>query len=154
MKLLKILALPRFVMALAITLVFGTLAIADHHEGVLNANTASAEQIAALPHMDETMAAVVIKNRPFASIGDMNNVLGADLSEEELEELYGRLFVPINLNSAAESDILLIPGVGKRMAHEFEEYRPYTSMEQFRREIGKYVDDEEVARLEQYVTLD
>ena len=40
------------------------------------------------------------------------------------------------------------------MAHEFEEYRPYTSMEQFRREIGKYVDDDEVARLDQYVTLD
>jgi hypothetical protein len=40
------------------------------------------------------------------------------------------------------------------MAHEFEEYRPYSSIEQFRREIGKYVDEAEVARLEQYVTLD
>lgn len=144
----------RYLMAAAIGILLSNFAVADQHEGVLDANTASAEQIAALPHMDETMAAVVIKNRPFASIGDMNNVLGADLSEEELEELYGRLFVPINLNSAPESDILLIPGVGKRMAHEFEEYRPYTSMEQFRREIGKYVDEDEVARLEQYVTLE
>ncbi len=41
-----------------------------------------------------------------------------------------------------------------KMVHEFEEYRPYSSMEQFRREIGKYVDDDEVARLESYVTLD
>ena len=48
---------------------------------------------------------------------------------------------------------LLIPGVGPRMRHEFEEYRPYTSMEQFRREIGKYVDKNEVARLEQYVMI-
>jgi hypothetical protein len=40
------------------------------------------------------------------------------------------------------------------MAHEFEEYRPYANIEQFRREIGKYVDEKEVARLEQYVTLD
>jgi hypothetical protein len=39
------------------------------------------------------------------------------------------------------------------MRHEFEEYRPYTGMEQFRREIGKYVDDEEVARLERYVMI-
>ena len=143
--------------ALTLTLfltVLGAAVQADHHEGLLDANTASAEQIAALPHMDETLAAVVTGNRPFVSIGELNNLLGADLSEEELEELYGRLFVPINLNEAAESDILLIPGVGKRMAHEFEEYRPYTSMEQFRREIGKYVDEAEVARLEQYVTLD
>ena len=39
------------------------------------------------------------------------------------------------------------------MAHEFEEYRPYTSMEQFRREIGKYVNEDEVARLERYVEI-
>ena len=50
-------------------------------------------------------------------------------------------------------EILLIPGVGDRMAHEFEEYRPYDGIERFRREIGKYVDANEVARLEQYVTI-
>ena len=40
------------------------------------------------------------------------------------------------------------------MAHEFEEYRPYKSMAQWRREIGKYVDDDELARLERYVFLE
>jgi hypothetical protein len=39
------------------------------------------------------------------------------------------------------------------MLHEFKEYRPYKTMDQFRREIGKYVDKKEVARLERYVTL-
>jgi hypothetical protein len=39
------------------------------------------------------------------------------------------------------------------MLREFKEYRPYKTMEQFRREIGKYVDEKEVARLERYVTL-
>jgi hypothetical protein len=39
------------------------------------------------------------------------------------------------------------------MLHEFKEYRPYKSIEQFRREIGKYVDKTELARLERYVTL-
>jgi predicted DNA-binding helix-hairpin-helix protein len=104
--------------------------------------------------MDETLAQAVVDNRPFISIGILDELLSADLGEDELEELYGTLFVPISLNSAARSDILLIPGVGDKMAHEFEEYRPYSSMEQFRREMGKYVDAEEVARLEQYVTLD
>ena len=54
---------------------------------------------------------------------------------------------------AAERGILLIPGVGNRMHHEFEEYRPYQSIEKFRREIGKYVKPDEVARLERYVTI-
>ena len=104
--------------------------------------------------MDEMLAAVVVNNRPYVTIGELHHLLSSDLDNEQLEELYGRLFVPINLNDAKRSDILLIPGVGGRMAHEFEEYRPYSNIEQFRREIGKYVDEAEVARLEEYVTLD
>ena len=39
------------------------------------------------------------------------------------------------------------------MPHELKEYRPYQNIAQFRREIGKYMSDEEVARLERYVTV-
>ena len=61
--------------------------------------------------------------------------------------------VPININTATDAEILAIPGMGPRMLREFKEYRPYTSIEQFRREIGKYVDKKEVARLEQYIVI-
>ena len=37
------------------------------------------------------------------------------------------------------------------MVHEFEEYRPYVSVQQFRREIGKYVDESQVAASEKYI---
>jgi len=121
---------------------------------VLDANTATAEDMSVLPHMDDVLAGVVVNNRPYVNIGELNHLLSSDLDDDQLEALYGRLFVAINLNDAKRSDILLIPGLGKRMAHEFEEYRPYSNIEQFRREIGKYVDEQEVARLEQYVTLD
>lgn len=119
---------------------------------LLDANAASEDALAAAA--DAGTAASIVAARPFSTIGELNTLLSASMSEDELETLYGKLFVPINLNTASEADILLIPGVGRKMAHEFEEYRPYSSMEQFRREIGKYVDDEEVARLEMYVTLD
>jgi DNA uptake protein ComE-like DNA-binding protein len=65
----------------------------------------------------------------------------------------GTAIVPININTATDAEILRIPGVGPRMLREFKEYRPYTSMDQFRREIGKYVDKAEVARLEQYIVI-
>ena len=61
--------------------------------------------------------------------------------------------VPININTATDAEILAIPGMGPRMLREFKEYRPYTSIEQFRREIGKYVDKAEVARLEKYIVI-
>lgn len=67
--------------------------------------------------------------------------------------LYAKLFVPIDLDTASREEILLVPRVGPRMAHEFEEYRPYRALAQFRREIAEYVDDDELARLERYVTL-
>jgi DNA uptake protein ComE-like DNA-binding protein len=83
----------------------------------------------------------------------VDRALASHLTEAERDSLYTRLWKPIDLNSASAEEIMLIPGVGNRMRHEFEEYRPYTSMEQFRREIGKYVDEAEVARLERYVTI-
>jgi DNA uptake protein ComE-like DNA-binding protein len=61
--------------------------------------------------------------------------------------------VPVNINTATDAEILKIPGVGPRMLREFKEYRPWTSLAQFRREIGKYVDKAEVARLEKYIVI-
>jgi DNA uptake protein ComE-like DNA-binding protein len=58
----------------------------------------------------------------------------------------------VNLNTASGDDfIAVIPGLGNRMVREFMEYRPYISIQQFRQEIGKYVDDTQVAEYEKYV---
>jgi DNA uptake protein ComE-like DNA-binding protein len=58
----------------------------------------------------------------------------------------------LNLNTATGEEFLAaIPGLGKRMVHEFEEYRPYRSVQQFRREMGKYVSAEQIAGYEKYV---
>ena len=58
----------------------------------------------------------------------------------------------LNLNTASANDFLAnIPGMGNRMVHEFEEYRPYRSVQQFRREMGKYVKPEQIAEYEKYV---
>jgi len=60
--------------------------------------------------------------------------------------------VKINLNTATSEELLAtIPGFGNRMVREFKEYRPYISIQQFRQEIGKYVDDVQVADYEKYV---
>ena len=57
----------------------------------------------------------------------------------------------LNLNTATREQFLTVPGVGDRMVREFLEYRPYRSLQQFRREIGKYVSPEQVAAYERYV---
>jgi DNA uptake protein ComE-like DNA-binding protein len=58
----------------------------------------------------------------------------------------------LNLNTVTEDQLMsTIPSFSSRMVHEFMEYRPYISIQQFRKEIGKYVDADQVAMYEQYV---
>jgi DNA uptake protein ComE-like DNA-binding protein len=121
------------------------------NNGVLNPNLAGEKELLALPHLNAKLTKLIVDKRPFLRISELHALLKDSLKAEQLTELHAKLFVPLNLNTATREEILLVPGVGKRMAHEFEEYRPYRAMAQFRREIGKYVDAKEVARLEQYV---
>ena len=60
--------------------------------------------------------------------------------------------VKLNLNTLTGDELTAtIPGFPNRMIREFLEYRPYASIQQFRREIGKYVGDTQVAEYEEYV---
>jgi DNA uptake protein ComE-like DNA-binding protein len=122
-------------------------------QGLAEPNTATEEALLALPHMNASLVKGLLERRPFLSMTELNAFLSASLSKEQLAELYGKMFLHLNLNTATRDELLLIPGMGNRMVREFFEYRPYKSLAQFRKEIGKYVDEKEVARLEQYVFI-
>ena len=124
-----------------------------NNEHVANPNIADSKVLTTLPVLNQDIVAKIEAARPMANTAELGAAIGDSLTEQQKTELYTQLFVPINLNTANRDEIMLVPGMSKKMAHEFEEYRPYTSLEQFRREIGKYVDETEVARLEQYVFI-
>jgi len=129
-----------------------TAQVGRNQGGVLDPNVATEQQLTALPGMNATIVKSVIDQRPFLGMLELDSLLGKSLTREQRTALYSTLFIAINLNTASRNEILLVPGVGNRMAHEFEEYRPYTGgLPQFRKEIGKYVTAAEVARFEQYV---
>ena len=142
-------------LALALT-VAGAANIAHAQVGkpvtIVDANLVTEANLAKLPHMNAALAKAVLAKRPFKSIKDLDTALSS-LTKEQRTELYGKLFVPINLNTATDEEILLIPGLGNRMLREFKEYRPYESLAKFHREIAKYVNETELARLEQYVSV-
>jgi DNA uptake protein ComE-like DNA-binding protein len=122
--------------------------------GVVDANTAPEKDLSTMPHMTPAIVKGLLEKRPFASITDLNAyLLGQKLTQEQANEFYGKAFVHINLNTATAQEILLVPGAGKRMAHEFEEYRPWKSYAQFDKEIGKYVGAEKTAQLAQYTFI-
>lgn len=128
-----------------------TLAQVGRQPGMVDPNLATEKELLALPGLTPVIVKGILEKRPFLKITDLEAFLGQSLTPEQRTELYRKLFIHINLNTASREEILLIPGVGNRMLHEFQEYRPYKALAQFRREIGKYVDDKELARLEGYV---
>ena len=147
--------IPTRILAVASTLVLPVLiATAAVQGALLDPNTATRDQLVGVPGVAGHVADAIIAGRPYADMRAVNKVLVAHVPDSLARKtIYGKVWKPIDLNTATDEEILLIPGVGRRMLHEFKEYRPYKIMDQFRREIGKYVDKDEVARLERYVTI-
>ncbi|MFB0612445.1 hypothetical protein [Aurantiacibacter poecillastricola] len=121
-------------------------------ETVTDASTATAAELETAGASPE-LAAAIVAAQPFADATELQAVMLEYVSEDEAEDIRRDIFVPIDLNSASNDAIALIPGMSDRMIGEFLEYRPYENMDEFNREIGKYVDEAEVARLRRYVTL-
>ena len=145
--------LPAAVVAMALLAVPVTAQVGKS-QGVVDVNTASEADLTKMPHLTPAIAKAMAGKRPFMSILELNTfLLSQGLSQQQANELYGKAFVHINLNTASSEEIMLVPGAGKRMAHEFDEYRPWRSYAQFDKEIGKYVNAEQVARLAQYTFI-
>lgn len=118
-----------------------------------NLNTTAEADFKMIPGVGDRMAHEFEEYRPYLSVKQFEREIGKYVDEDEVARYLNYVFVPVELNSASEDDIKALPGVGNRMAHEFEEYRPYKNMDQFRKEIGKYVDEAELKRLERFVYL-
>ena len=119
----------------------------------INLNTATAEEIMLIPGAGKKMAHEFEEYRPWKSFAQFDKEIGKYVDAAQVARLKQYCFIPIDLNTGSDADILSIPGMGPRMLREFKEYRPYKAMEQFRKEIVKYVSAKEVARLERYVTI-
>jgi DNA uptake protein ComE-like DNA-binding protein len=122
--------------------------------GVVDANTVPEKDLLGMPHMTPAIVKGLIEKRPFTAITELNAyLLSQKLTPEQAMAFYEKAFVHINLNTATPEEILLVPGAGKRMVHEFAEYRPWKSYAQFAKEIGKYVGAEKTAQLAQYTFI-
>ena len=119
----------------------------------VNLNTGTRDDILLIPGAGTRMAREFDEYRPWRNWAHFDKEIGKYVPQNEVDRLKQYAFIPINLNTATDDVFLTIPGVGARMVHEFKEYRPWTSQAQFQKEIGKYVDQREVARLWRYFVI-
>jgi DNA uptake protein ComE-like DNA-binding protein len=119
----------------------------------LNLNTATRDEILLVPGIAQKMAHEFDEYRPWKTWAQFDKEIGKYVGKAETDRLKQYVFIPVNLNTATDEDILSIPGAGQKMVHEFKEYRPWKTKEQFDKEIGKYVGPKETARLWRYVVI-
>ena len=119
----------------------------------VNLNTGTGEEILLIPGAGKRMVHEFGEYRPWKNWAQFDKEISKYVGQPETDRLKQYVFIPINLNTATDDDILSIPGAGARMVREFKEYRPWKSKEQFDKEIGKYVGAKETARLWRYVVI-
>jgi DNA uptake protein ComE-like DNA-binding protein len=119
----------------------------------VNLNTATREEILLIPGAGNRMAREFAEYRPWRPWAQFDKEISKYVGQAETDRLKRYVFIPVNLNTASDADILSIPGAGQRMLREFKEYRPWKTKAQFEKEIGKYVGPKEVARLWRYVVI-
>lgn len=132
------------------------LAQLGRQQGLVEPNVAPDSVLLRLPYLTPAMVDAIKGARPILSVVTLDSLLAArGVSKPQRDTLYTRMFIHVDLNRGTDAEFLLIPGAGQRMLREFKEYRPWTSFEQFQREIGKYfrANPSEVTRLEQYVFI-
>ena len=120
----------------------------------INLNTATPQEILLVPGAGKRMVHEFEEYRPWKTYAQFDKEIGKYVGAEKTAQLAQYTFIPVRLNTAADADILSIPGTGQRMVREFKEYRPWKSKEQFIKEIGKYVGAKEAERMWRYVVID
>jgi DNA uptake protein ComE-like DNA-binding protein len=125
----------------------------------VDVNRGSDAELLLIPGMDAKKLAAVKAGRPWKSFAQFNTEVAKASSPAEAARLEQYVFIPIPLNTFTDAimDTFASIGVGtRRWKHEFAEYRPWKTQEQFEREIGKYVrgNPTEVKRLWRYVIID
>ena len=119
----------------------------------VNLNTGTREEILLIPGAGNRMAREFAEYRPWRTWAQFDKEISKYVGQAETDRLKQYVFIPVNLNTATDEDILSIPGAGARMVREFKEYRPWKTKEQFDKEIGKYVGAKETGRLWRYVVI-
>jgi DNA uptake protein ComE-like DNA-binding protein len=119
----------------------------------VNLNTATKEEILLIPGAGNKMTIEFPEYRPWKTFAQFDRQIGKYVGQEATDKLKQYVFIPVDLNTATDEDILSIPGAGARMVREFKEYRPWTGKPQFDKEISKYVGQKETDRLWRFVVI-
>jgi hypothetical protein len=92
--------------------------------------------------------------KPILSPLKLDSVLAAaGMTAAQRKDLYGKMFLHVDLNRGTDAEFMLIPGLTAQTLAAIKAGRPWASFDAFRTAMAKTMNAAEVARVEQYLFI-
>ncbi len=122
--------------------------------GLVEPNVAADSTLQKLPNLNAAAIEALKGAKPILSIVAVDSILGAKgLTKPQRTDLYGKMFVHVDVNRGSDAELMLIPGMDAKKLAAVKAGRPWKSFAQFNTEVAKASSPAEAARIEQYVFI-
>ena len=121
--------------------------------GLVDPNIAADSQLTRLA-LSAHAVHLIGEAKPILSPVKLDSVLAAaGMTAAQRKDLYGKMFLHVDLNRGTDAEFMLIPGMTAQTVAAIKAGRPWASFEAFRTAMGKTMNAAEVARVEQYLFI-
>lgn len=121
--------------------------------GLVDPNIAADSQLTRLA-LSAHAVHLIGEAKPILSPVKLDSVLAAaGMTAAQRKDLYGKMFLHVDLNRGTDAEFMLIPGMTAQTVAAIKAGRPWASFEAFRTAMGKTMNATEVARVEQYLFI-
>jgi hypothetical protein len=119
----------------------------------VNLNVQVAQEIAMIPRAFRRMAHEFDEYSPYAALAVWRREIDKYIDPPLLDFLEQYVFVPMNVNAAADSALMTIPGLKQNGLDAIKRGRPWSSEAAFREGVGRTLDAREVQRISRYLLV-
>lgn len=104
----------------------------------INLNTATAEEILLVPGAGRRMVREFPEYRPWRTWAQFDREIGKYVGGAENAQKLGQYtFIPMNVNTAADADLMTVPGATQAWVNTLKKGRPYKSAAEVEKALGR-----------------
>jgi DNA uptake protein ComE-like DNA-binding protein len=103
----------------------------------INLNTATSEEILLVPGAGRRMTREFAEYRPWKTWAQFDREIGKYVGPEATAKLAQYTFIPMNANTAADADLMTVPGATQAWADKVKKGRPYKTAADLEKTAGK-----------------
>ena len=119
----------------------------------INLNTATPDEILLVPGAGRRMVREFGEYRPWKTYAQFDKEIGKYIGAEATAKLAQFTFIPMNPNTAADADLMTIPGVSAATLATIKKGRPYASVTALQQTLVKATNAKEGKRLARYFAM-